>query len=196
MDRWELAARLAAGPLLAAAVVADDASVGDVAIKLDADLRLLGARDVRLVSTSSARELEDAVAAEPATSLVVHGFGAFAPNEWARLDRARTRLAHGDRAVLFVLHPAELKALLRFAPNLASWLATETHHVVNSDALTADEREARLMRLREKHGLCDEEAVRYVEQRTEQALDPDFGEWMVLLGRGDLLRGKAVARDG
>ena len=60
----------------------------------------------------------------------------------------------------------------------------------NRSRLTEDEREQRLRVIREFFGITDEQFVRMVESGEElhpHRLKDEAAEWLVLLGRGDLL---------
>ena len=75
-------------------------------------------------------------------------------------------------------------ALAAEAPNFWSWVGPR---VWNLDPLAGQlDREARLASLREGTGLSDAEMLLRVEAGALK-LDPVIAEWLVLLGKGDLL---------
>jgi len=187
VDRWEFAARLAAMPALSTVVVPDDWEVDTASEELAQTLRRLCEAAVQEVEISSARDVERVIVDLSNDWLVLRGFSRLSYDEWAKLDRSRSRLMGRGRGIVFVLHVAEQYSLARGAPNLASWLATATHRITSSDALDDRVREARLIALRQSHGISDDDAVNLVVEGDARGLDPDLAEWMLLLGRANLL---------
>lgn len=186
IGRWLLAARLAAAPSMATALVDDGISTESVATALAEDLRQLGIPEVTLSVASDARAVESAIAAPTCT--ILHSFGDFVPDDWLRLDRARTRLSRREFIVLLVLTISDQVLLAKHAPNLASWLATETHRVFDADEVSTDQRGARLEALRRRYKISDKEAIQLVRTRDPKWLDSDLAEWMTLLGEVEVLR--------
>jgi hypothetical protein len=101
------------------------------------------------------------------------------------LDGQRSALARDGVTVLFMT-PLAFTRLIRVAPNLSSWLAGQVFSVAPEAGIRQEQREARLARLRAWAGKTDAEVVLAA---TEGRLprDPEYGEWLVLMGRGDLL---------
>lgn len=76
---------------------------------------------------------------------------------------------------------------LCFSPHLASWLTSSVSFLdPNFEGLSEAERAERLSGLRTEMGLTDTEVVERAATGS-LARDPLFAEWLVLLGRGDLL---------
>jgi len=118
--------------------------------------------------------------------LVVYERAPAAASLWRSLDSDRSLLPRG-RSIVFVLPMSSYAHLEREAPNLASWFGAAVSLVdPDADALTAEERERLLQRLRAKFDLSDDEFVARVAQGTAPD-EPDVALWLVLLGRGDLL---------
>ena len=102
------------------------------------------------------------------------------------LESARSRYPMRKQVVLLLSGP-DAEALLGAAPHFASFVETVT--LLASDeipALSPEDRESRLQRLREAHDLSDEEVLRMAEAHTLSP-DPDFAEWLILLHRADLV---------
>ena len=79
------------------------------------------------------------------------------------------------------------KAHSRAAPNLASWIGGSVWSIdLASDALDEEERRSRLATLREWSGLSDSEVVQMAQEGNLPA-EPEYVEWLVLLGREDLV---------
>ncbi len=133
----------------------------------------------------SARDLEAALHASANRIWVGSGFETFGVNDWAKVDRDRTRLvSHG--VVTLVLSRSSFASVQLHAPNLTSWIGGAVFDLVLRLALSADEKNGRLQELRAAMGMGDAEFLRRAEERS-LAPDPLHAEWLVLLGRGDLL---------
>jgi hypothetical protein len=109
----------------------------------------------------------------------------YAEADWRLLDRRRSALAR-EGAVVFVTTPASFAALMQVAPNLASWLGGLVFSHEDPDALARAQLGPRLDALRTWSGKSDAEVVEEAEQG-RLPRDPEYAEWLVLLGRGDLL---------
>jgi hypothetical protein len=89
--------------------------------------------------------------------------------------------------VILWLASEDIANLANFAPNIRSLIGGSIF-VVGPDGgiMTETERQQRLKELSEHFGFSGDEAVRKAEAR-ELPHEPEFVEWLVLLGRGDLL---------
>ena len=77
--------------------------------------------------------------------------------------------------------------MCREAPHLASWIGGSIWEAdVTSDLLSDEEKAARLKALREWANLGDDEVLRRAQEGTLPN-EPEFVEWLVLLGRADLI---------
>jgi hypothetical protein len=164
------------------AVLAD---VGDEIAALDPAARL------ETLRPEVGEVLVDALAATDAEIVLVHS-SAFTAPDWALLDRRRSSIAHRG-VLIFVTTPASFDALMRSAPNLASWLGADVFAHASDAADLDATRVRRLEALRrwaaqpDAAGVrSDADVIREAEQGT-LARDPEYAEWLVLLGRGDLL---------
>lgn len=127
-----------------------------------------------------ARELAD-------KPLVLTGPRQLTASEWRALDANRSRLGRQAPALLILTQQAA-EQMREHAPNLWSWVGPSAWQIVPEGGLPDAQREERLRALREHFGFADEELVRRAEQGTLPP-DPDIAEWLVLIGKGDLLRG-------
>lgn len=114
--------------------------------------------------------------------LLLTGASTFDASAWVAVDESRSRLMRRG-VVALVLSPAAFGDLQRSAPNLASWIGGSVFTVVEASQF---DREARLAELRAWEGLSDEDLIARAEEGLLEP-DPYFAEWLVLLGRGDLL---------
>lgn len=103
------------------------------------------------------------------------------------LDVNRSRLDSGA----FVIFQLDLPGAARFfanAPNIRSWFGTRVFIVApDPGSMSAEEVSSRLEQLRNHYKLTDEAVIEQAEKRSLPA-KPHFVEWLVLLGRGDLVR--------
>jgi hypothetical protein len=118
----------------------------------------------------------------PNRLVVAAGLNAFDAPAWSELDGARSRLFR-EGATALVLSPASFGSLQAHAPNLASWIGGAVFELT---APPPPNPEQRLEQLRAWSKLSDEDVVAKAERGTLEP-DPYFAEWLVLLGRGDLL---------
>jgi hypothetical protein len=118
--------------------------------------------------------------------LVVFGIDNFTEEDWRHLDLNRSRLERRGNAALLLTEKAA-QEFLRSAPNLASWIgASIWNALLNAERLSPEEKETRLAALRGWSGHSDEWELQAVQEKTLPR-DPEYAEWLVLLGRGDLL---------
>jgi hypothetical protein len=139
----------------------------------------------RRVTVATSRELAFAARDHADGVLLVTLAAAFTLTEWAHADLNRSRLQRTGATVL-VLSPAAAAQLENHAPNLASWVGGSMWRLVGARPLDAAEVELRLAAMRAHTAMSDEEVVRLAETAQLPA-DPEFAEWLALLGRGDLV---------
>jgi hypothetical protein len=77
--------------------------------------------------------------------------------------------------------------MLHNAPNFVSWLGARIYQFQkDAEMLTQTERDRRLKALQENFEMSDQDVIDLAENR-QLPSDPEFGEWLILLDRGDLL---------
>lgn len=186
---WPLAARLSAAagdnPWVLLAVSGDEVETGSQAFA--DELASVLDEPVERVHASSAHELIEAVQAKQDRALVIAGLDGLDADEWRRIDVNRSNLARALPAVL-ILDEARVPVMLEHAPNLWSWLGGAAWRGVPETGLDDEQRAQRLAALREHFGFDDSELVRRAEAGTLEP-EPDLAEWLVLIGRGDLITG-------
>ena len=120
-----------------------------------------------------------------AAELVLVDARSFVTQDWALLDRRRSSLSHRG-VLIFVTTPSSFEELMRSAPNLASWLGAQVFAYAQEGVEIAATRERRLEALRAWALKSDADVIRAAEEGT-LSRDPEYAEWLVLLGRSDLL---------
>lgn len=174
----------AAGPN-AWLVLEADGVVHDVARALSTEISTLGEEPATVGEVISGADLETFMQAHPDGIVVVTGMNQFADADWRRLDLNRTRLQRNGTTVL-VLHEASVEELENKAPNLASWIGGNIWHLSEARPLDLASTEQRLVALRRWSGLGDLDVIRLAEAGSLPP-DPEYAEWLTLLGRGELL---------
>jgi hypothetical protein len=168
-------------------IAADPGSASEAAAELIPELELFGDdAPSHLHCPDSAQEMARSFADSPAGVLVVSGIDGFSPDDWREVDLLRSRYQR-DPGVVLIMTMASMRLLMQQAPNLASWIGgTAWCWDRDADRLGQAEREAHLQALREWAGFSDDELVRRA-QSGELPGDPEYAEWLVLIGRGELL---------
>lgn len=188
----ELALQLHAmrGKPVYAAYLASRDEVEAALTELEEDLRGFDASaGVARISPQRAEELIAILAADPVEIVLVDA-SSFSAEDWAVLDRRRSSIAH--RGVLvFVTTPASFDELMRRAPNLASWLGGQVFAYPDDEPRLAAHRERRLAALRAWASQSDAEVIAAARAGTLPP-DPEYAEWLVLLGHSELLGSRAL----
>jgi len=187
MPAGEFALRLSAlrGTATYAAYLANASDLEAAITELVEELRALISDDavVRIAPRGSEQLIADLAATS--VEIVVADTRTFAAPEWKLADRRRSAIAH--RGVLvFATTPASFADLMRNAENLASWLGGEVFAYPDHAPVAATQREARLAALRAWASQTDAEIVEAARAGTLPR-DPEYAEWLVLLGHGELL---------
>lgn len=113
-------------------------------------------------------------------------FDRWPPEQWQQFDYARSRFSH-DKGGILLLTPNSAKQFQTHAPNFASWIGSRVYDLeLGLEILTEAESQQRLEDLQQFTGKTDLEVIRLAETG-QLPTDPEYGEWLVLLGRGDLL---------
>jgi hypothetical protein len=156
------------------------------AARVAQEIELMGGAAVTRIEPRDALEFARHLHEARSGPIVVSAVDDFPEDEWARLDRLRTQLEH-DGCIVLVVSEAAFGRVMRAAPNLASWLGGFVQRWdPTAELLSPEEKEERLKALREWSGRSDRDVIELAEQG-ELPVDPEYAEWLVLLGRGDLL---------
>ncbi len=154
--------------------------------ELAADIAAISNVEATRSDVNSASALIEALQRPGNEIRVITGLDALSTSDWSHLDLARSRLTR-DGCVVLVASAASIAMLYRHAPNLASWIAAAVLSFDDSGwILSDDEREQRLDALREWSGIDDVTVIARAERGTLPR-DPEYAEWLVLLGRDDLV---------
>ena len=179
--RFELAATIALEDAVGAWVVVGAAEPEAEAALLAMELSAQLAEEVHVVKVERTEALAtlSQANAEPVV-FVVSELNA------SSLDEQRGRLRRARGATLVV--PMEvLNRMFTEAPHFTSWIGTRLYAVEEDRFLDEAAREERLAALRARYQMSDEAMLAQVTARTEPS-DPEILEWLVLVGRPDLIR--------
>jgi hypothetical protein len=107
--------------------------------------------------------------------------------DWKSLDYQRSQLDRHKQGGSFILSESMAKLMMSAAPNLASWIGSRVYKLIlDAEILSNEDCEVRLQALRSQTGLSDEQVIQQAQAK-QLPRDPEYGEWLVLLGRSDLL---------
>lgn len=118
--------------------------------------------------------------------VIISGVEDFSDVEWRSIDLMRSRL-EGARTVVLLMSLIQVELLATSAPNFASWLTGGIWQLDEDiEQLSETERTDRLETLRTSTGMSDEDIITAAQNRTLSS-EPQFTEWLLLLGRSDLV---------
>jgi hypothetical protein len=119
-------------------------------------------------------------------SVLLWGFEQWEKQQWQEFDYDRSFFDRPNGGIL-LLTPNSANAFQRYAPNFASWVGSKVYDLeLGTEILTEDERQQRLTSLQAWAGKTNDEIIQLAESNQLPA-DPVYGEWLVLLDRGDLI---------
>jgi hypothetical protein len=115
------------------------------------------------------------------------GFDNWANSQWRQLDHLRSSLDHEKRCGLLIMSQKSVEKMINNAPNFSSWIDGKIFCLqLGAEILTHEEGELRLIALREWSGLSNAEVIEKA-QTHQLPSEPEYCEWLILLGRGDLI---------
>jgi inactivated superfamily I helicase len=118
--------------------------------------------------------------------IVLFGVDRYSQADWRHVDLLRSQLLGSGTKVL-LSGPEVIARMENWAPNLASLVGGSSWQLdPDADSLSPQECEARLQALRHAWHQTDAEVVAMAENK-QLPPEPDYAEWLVLLGRGELL---------
>lgn len=108
-------------------------------------------------------------------------------NEWKIFDAFRSQLDKNTKGGLILLSDQSILLMIHNSPNCVSWVSSRIYYLdKDAEILTAEDCEQRLAALQEWSGKSNDEVIILAENR-QLPTDPEYGEWLILLNRGDLL---------
>lgn len=131
-------------------------------------------------------DLRNKLQGPPDDPVILLGFDERSPEFWSSIDVNRSALERSG-GVIFWLSARGVSDLCTYAPNLRSFIGGSIFIVgPEGGEMSVEERNSRLRDLAAFFGMADEEVIRKAEAHLLSP-EPEFVEWLVLLGRGDLV---------
>ncbi len=168
-------------------LVVDASDIDDVIEDLSDTISIFAECEIKVISAqNNASNLVEQITQSSEDYLLLWAFETWTCEEWQKFDAARSQLIKPRGGILVLPSPCA-KVILDCAPNFCSWVGSRFYSLAkDSEFLTEQERETRLAALREWFGRSDAEVIDSAESHQLPAT-PEYAEWLVLLGRGDLI---------
>ena len=168
-------------------LVVETSDIDEVVAELSETISIFAECEIKIISAQNgASELIEQIVQSSENYLLLWTFEAWTREDWYRLDACRSSLSK-PRGGMLVLSSTSAEMMLNCAPNFCSWVGSRIYALAkDSELLTDPEREIRLSVLREWSGFSDTDVIASAESH-QLPLTPEYGEWLVLLGRGDLI---------
>jgi hypothetical protein len=117
---------------------------------------------------------------------VVSAVDNYSEEEWRRVDLLRSRLQLPSPVGL-IMTRVTADAMMRAAPNFASWIGGSVWELDLADgSLSSEDKKQRLEALRAWSKVSEREMLQLAQER-QLPPEPEYAEWLLLLGRDDLL---------
>jgi hypothetical protein len=118
--------------------------------------------------------------------VLLWNFEQWETSQWQEFDYDRSRFDRPNGGIL-LLTPSSANAFQKYAPNFASWVGSKVYDLeLGTEILAEDARQQRLAALQDWSQKTNDEIIQLAETG-QLIVDPVYGEWLVLLGRGDLV---------
>jgi len=136
---------------------------------------------------SGARDLIKQINEVSQEYFLLHQLETWDGDEWKVFDAFRSQLDKNTKGGLILLSEQSTFLMLHNSPNFVSWVSSRIYYLdKDAEILTAEECDQRLSALQEWAGKSNDEVIILAENR-QLPTDPEYGEWLILLNRGDLL---------
>ncbi len=160
--------------------IALDGLRAELSSLLQGPTRVLSLRD------SSFEQLRESLHQPDDDIVILSADADLGPEKWSSLDVMRSSLERSGPVILWI-PPDALPGISEFAPNIRSFIGPSIFNVgAEGGMMTQAERQSTLKELGQHYELSNEEVIRRAESK-ELSPEPHFVEWLVLLGRGDLV---------
>lgn len=155
--------------------------VDEVAVQIEVSVRVIEAAELSVAA------LRGTLLGPAHDVVVITGLDQWSESAWRSLDVNRSALERTGTVILW-LSGAGIAALCQHAPNIRSWIGASIFRVEpDRVSLNEEERQKQLTDLASHFRLTDAQVIAKAENG-ELPPAPEFVEWLILLGRGDLVR--------
>jgi hypothetical protein len=169
------------------AVVIDDSELEQAVEELKDGIEIFSECQVQNIDVSDIKTEFIKQIGSDTEYVVLWNFNCWNNKDWQGLDYIRYELDYGKHGGIMVLSQQSAESMAVYAPNFSSWIGGRIFQLIlGSEILTDEECESRLVTLREWKGLSDKEVIEKAEAH-QLPSDPEYGEWLILLDRGDLI---------
>jgi hypothetical protein len=168
-------------------LVANEPDIEELVEELHETIGIFAECEIKVMSAKNgANELIEQIVQSSEDFLLLWTFEAWNCEAWYHLDACRSSLSK-LRGGMLVLSSTSAELMLNCAPNFSSWVGSRVYALdKNVEFLTDQERETRLSALREWSGRSDTDVIESAESHELPPM-PEYSEWLILLGRGDLI---------
>lgn len=165
-------------------IVRSEEVVGPTAAELAAAIeRFAGGAKIRVHSDLGGAD--DLAEYARDVDVIVVAVTDWSESRWRALDLQRARIPT-DRVLVLVMSDESLRRMVQEAPYVYSLVQAPIRERPDEGLLTDDERQDRISSFEDRYGLTSAEIIERAEAG-KLPPDPEYGEWLLLLGRGDLL---------
>jgi len=186
---YEIALRLEMRDGCAWSVVLKPEDISDTALRdFEHELSLHLETPVRILDVTglSFVDLRQQLHTPPGDVVVLVGLDDWSRDSWTSLDINRDGMAR-EGPLIFWLSPSGVLGLCRHAPNIRSFVGGSIFPLgPEKGVMSEEERQRRLEQFAGHFQLRNEQVIQMAEAGTLPP-EPEFVEWLVLLGRGDLV---------
>ena len=142
---------------------------------------------ITISGRSGARNLVKQINDASQEYFLLHQLEDWNNNEWKVFDGFRSQLDKNTKGGLILLSEQSTSLMLQNSSNFVSWVSSRIYYLdKDAEILTAEECDQRLIALQEWSGKTNDDVIVLAENR-QLPTDPEYGEWLILLNRGDLL---------
>jgi hypothetical protein len=154
---------------------------------LTGELSAILGRPVRVLPLPQpVEELSESLHQPSDDVVVLLGSSTIEPGEWSRMDMNRSRLEREGPVILW-LSPEQVSQMSQYAPNIKSYVGGSVFRLTRDESTIDEaERQRRLEELSGHYGWTNQELISRASARALPP-EPEIAEWLVLLGRGDLI---------
>lgn len=170
------------------AIVINNSDIETIAEELKDLIEIFAECEIELVSAKEGyQKMLETITKTSSHYIILFDFETWNQEKWQKLDAFRSRFDQKKKGGLLILTLNSAKQLLSYSPNFSSWLGGRVYQLnTEEEFLNNEEIEKRLQALQMWSGLSNNEVIEIAEKR-ELPSDPEYGEWLVLLDREDLI---------
>ena len=170
------------------ALIVNTSNVEEVIEELNDGISIFAECEINMISGD--QEVENLIEQVQNASedyLIIYNVETWNQDDWKKFDGYRSYLDRHKLGGLIVLYADAAYQMVNNASNFTSWLGSKIYNLeLDTELLSEEEKELRLLALREWANKSDEEIIALAEAG-ELLPEPEYGEWLLLLDRGDLV---------